>query len=91
MDVGFHHPAQRGVDRAVPGQRRFARKGGTDDMHIEMPAPVARTGVPGMAMAVVLDLQQWRGECFLERRTDPFHSDRVHGSTFLNGRTSTRA
>ena len=71
-------------------QRQLALEGGADDMHIEMPAPVFRAGVAGMAVAVVLGLQQGRLQRRLLRGTDALHPFATHGSTFRKGRTSVR-
>ena len=81
MDIGLHHRPQRGIDRAVPGKRPQAL---TDHMHVEMAAPVA-TGMAGVTMAVVLDLQHARRQRLLQRITDPLDPFRVHGSTLPGG------
>ena len=88
MYVGLHHLAKRRIDGAMPGQWRQAHKSRADDLHMEMPAPVARAGMAGMPVAVVLHLQPGRGERGLQRRPDPL--DPAHGNTLRNGRTSTR-
>ena len=59
-------------------------------MHVEMAAPVARTGMAGVTMAIVLNLQHTRRQRLLQRITDPLDPFRVHGSTLRNGRTCTR-
>ena len=102
VDVGLHHVAQRGIDRAVPRQRRQAGERGTDDAHGEMPVALFAAGMSGVLVTIVGDLQRLRRERDLEQRTHALDPGRVeardvgggmpaHGSTRRNGRTSTRA
>lgn len=79
----------------MPGEWRHPRKRITDDLDTEMPAPVLGTGVTGMAMAFIDDVERNRREGSLERGAD--RGDALlawkwpaHGSTRRNGRTSTR-
>ena len=89
VDVGLHHLAQGGIDRAVAGQRRLAGEHRADDPYGEMATPIAGTLVPGMLVAVVHHLQRDRLQGLLQRRADAL--DPGHGRTLRNGRTSTRA
>src|SRR5687768_3501742 len=100
MDVGPHQLRERVVYGAVTFDRRQTGESAADDLDAEMPAAVARAGVAGMAVAVVVDFEQLGCECAFERRADRidplFARQRsrlrhVHGSTGRNGRTSTRA
>ena len=60
------------------------------DAHMKMPAPVARTGVAGVQMALVFDFQrQWRE---IAHQDFAHAGDAItHGNTLRNGRTSTLA
>lgn len=95
MDVVAHHRAQRGIHRAMPSKRRHARECGGADVQGEVSVAVAGTSVADMPMAVIADFQPlWRkrllqqGAHALDARTVVRDA---HGSTGLNGRTSTRA
>ena len=103
MDVGLHHVPKRGVDQPVPGQRQLAGECTADDVDAEVPLPAARTGMPGVLVAVVGDVERLRGLFFGEQGADALDPLRVepwqvglgpagaHGRTLRNGRTSTRA
>ena len=102
MDVGLQHVAERCVHQPVPGQRQLAGEGGTDDVDAEMSLPATRAGMPRMLVAVVDDLDRGRVERLDQQGADALDPLRVeprdiglgpaavHGSTRLNGRTSTR-
>ena len=71
-------------------------KGRADDVDAEVATSVGSTGMPGMAMALVLDLEELRGQCRFQRAPDGGHPlvtrqrASAHGSTLRKGRTSTR-
>ncbi|MNU03607.1 hypothetical protein D3C72_2476970 [compost metagenome] len=67
---------------------QLAFEGRADHMDVEMAATIARAFMPGMPMAVVLHLQQFRVQRLLQGRADAL--DPVHGRTLRNGRTCTR-
>ncbi len=69
-------------------QWRLSGECRADDQHIEVTAPVARAGMAGVAVAVVLHFQPAGREGSLQGGADPL--DPGHGNTLRNGRTSTR-
>lgn len=88
MDIGLHQIAKRGIHRAMACQRCLATKRGADDTHAEVTASVARTGVAGVTMALVLDLEFER--CERTGQAIPDLLDPIaQGSTLRNGRTLT--
>jgi len=91
MDIGLHQLAQRGIHDPVPGQRRLAGESLADHPHPEMTAPVARAGVACVVMAFILKFQRTRLQRRLQCGADADQARFAHGSTFRNGRTSTRA
>ena len=95
MDVAFHHRAQRRVHGAMPCQWHHSGKRIADDIHREMPAPIARADMADMSVAVIDYFQRRRGEgrrqqCFHARNPLRIGGGHAHGNTRLNGRTSTR-
>jgi len=91
MDIGLHQLAQRGIHDPVPGQRQLAGEGLADHPHPEVTAPIARAGVARMAVAFILKFQRTGLQPRLQRGADADQARLTHGSTFRNGRTSTRA
>ena len=96
MDVGRHQFPERGIDSAVAGDGTEPCEPFADDVDTEMPSPVRGAGMTGVAMAFVLDLQSGRRQRRFQRLADgrdprfPGQWPLTHGSTFRNGRTSTR-
>ena len=91
MDIGLHHGANCCIYGPMAGQRALSFERSADHMDVEMTPSVARAGVPGMTMAVVLDKNVKRSQFLLQCITYPLHPVRgAHGNTFLKGRTSVR-
>ena len=101
VDIGLHHLAQRGIDRAVPRDWRHAFERGADDMHRKMPVALRAARMPRVLVAVVFDFEQLRRERGFQQHAhafDPFGIQTrdigggvsAHGNTGRNGRTSTR-
>ena len=91
MDVGLQHVAERGIHGTMPCQWRHAIECRADDSHLEVPAAITGTGMAGMTVAVVADIQfVWR-EGVLQQVANPLHAFGGHGSTARNGRTVTRS
>ena len=94
VDIGVHHLTKCSVYRTMPGQRRQAGESRADDVDIEMTASIARPGMAGVLVAIVDDLERLRCKRCFERGADAFDPITAlrldHGSTGLNGRTSTR-
>ena len=87
MDIGLHQLAQGLVDPAMPRQWQQAGESFAGDIQRVMAAAVAGTFMAGMAMAFVEQFQL-RGLKRRQRRKNPLAAI-AHGSTGLNGRTST--
>ena len=90
VDVGLHQFAERGVHSAMTCQRQLALERHADDVHAEVAAAIARTGMANVTMALVLDCKLARRErCdqALANLLDPG----VQGATRRNGRTLTSA
>ena len=96
------------VSRALNGHENVAESVrqqvlATADRLRYQPHAAARTGRPGVLVAVVGDDERLRGQCFGEQGADALDPLRVepwqvglgpagaHGRTLRNGRTSTRA
>src|SRR5687767_13529556 len=62
MDVGVHQAADRGVYRAMPRDRAQTGKRRADHVDPEMSATVLRTGMAGVPVTFVFDLQRGRGQ-----------------------------
>jgi hypothetical protein len=91
MDVGAHHLAQRVVYGPVPRQGRESVESAADDLDVEVSTPVLRTGVPGMAVAVIADIEPFRRKRRRQSVAYLFDPLRTHGRTGRNGRISTRS
>jgi len=94
VDVGLHKSAQGRVNGPMALEHRHSLEGRTDHPYPEVSAAVASPFMPCMQMALVHDLKFDRFECSGQCSTDRFHPlfpRQAHGSTRLNGRTSTRA
>lgn len=89
MDIGLHEIAQSRKDQPMPRQRRQPGKGSTDHPHAEMAATITRASVTAMLLAVIDQLQLQRLQGQPGGGSDFFHPLLVHGSTRLNGSTST--
>jgi len=72
----------------MPRDRALAFERGADDAHAKMAAAVARAGVTGMAMALVLDVERIGLECRGEAASDRLDAP-AHGYTLRNGCTRT--
>ena len=91
MDIGLHHVANCCIYGPVAGQSALSLERRADHMDVEMTPSVARAGMSGMTMAVVLDKNVNWSQFLLQCITDPLHPLRsAHGNTFLKGRTSVR-
>ena len=88
MDIGAHHFCERGVHALVAFYQRHSGKFGGDDSHAKVAAPVARAFVPGMPVALVLDVELQGPQCLFQagaNALDPV----AHGRLLRNGRTET--
>ena len=59
------------------------------DRYIEVPTPIARSGMSGMQVALILDEEVGRLEGLVQKRFDLGDTIITHGSTLLNGFTVT--
>lgn len=91
MDIGLHHVAKCGVNGAMSGQLTQTGERFADHPDVEMAAPVTRSRMPGMTVAVVFDVQLHGGKRMLQCITNSLDPLGIaHGSTLRNGRTSVR-
>ena len=80
VDADRHQQAQRIIHKAMPRHAVQPGKARAGDAHAEMPA-LARTGMAGMQVAVVLHLQQFRLQgC---RNADSMASRLTPGAAFI--------
>ncbi len=63
MDIGFHQIADRGKDHAVARQRQLAFESIAYDQDIKMTATIACSGVAGVAVALIDDIELNRMQC----------------------------
>jgi hypothetical protein len=78
VDIGFHEPAEGRIHQPVTFEWGLARKGFGDHSYPKMAAPVARTGVAGVQVAFVLNLNELRFKGVEEPFPDHFDSLFVH-------------
>jgi hypothetical protein len=57
VNVGLHQRAQSSIDHAMALDGSLARKAARKNAYLEMAAAVTGAGVPGMAAAVVDDIE----------------------------------
>jgi len=88
MDIGAHHFSQRGIYALVTLYQRHSGEFRRDNSHAKVAAPVARAFVPGMPVALVLDVElQWPQGLFQAgaNAREPV----AHGRVLRNARTET--
>ncbi len=88
MNIGTHQFAESRVHALVPSDQRQAREIRRDDADAKVAAPVTRTLVTGVPMALILYFQLERVQGLFDARANPLDTH-VHGNVFRNGRTAT--
>jgi len=88
MDVGLHERAEGGIDALVALDQWQAGERRGDNAHPEVATAVACTGMASVKVAFILDQQLLRRQHAFECGPDKVDTG-AHGSTFLNGRTTT--
>ena len=86
MNVGLHQFAQGGVDLSMACNQGLALKRFGDDVHGEVATPGGRSGMAGVQMAVILDIDVLRLEGLLQGAANPV--DAIHGMVLMKGWTS---
>ena len=90
MNVSLHQIAERSVNAPMPRQQGLPAERDGDDAHAKMAAAIARTGMAGMFVALVFNIQFARRQ-LLQARADTLNTSdwSAHGNTLRSGRTST--
>ena len=89
VNIGLHHLSQRVEDHTVASERCFAGEGSRNDRYVEMTAAISRALMASVQMTLVLHEQVLRQERLGEQGLNACDSVCSHGSTRLNGFTTT--
>ncbi len=87
MNIGLHEFAERRINHPVALYAILARESSGNDSDVEMTQSVFGAFMSSVKVALILDLQFSRRECFAEQNLNALHSV-AHGSTRLNGLTT---
>ena len=90
MNVGLHQRTQRRVDHPVPLDRSLARKPARKNAYLEMPAAIARSGVPDVPVAIVYDVELVGIERCLEPTSNQRYALGGHNPTNISCRRRCR-
>ena len=89
MNIGLHQGTQCGIHQPVALDPALALERIGHYGHLEMPHAVTGTGVPGMQVTLIFDLQLRRRKRGFEACLNLLNAFCGHGNTSLKGTTLT--